>query len=197
MASSSKQYLKSSLAMSFANMGDLTASEASTVFEEYKEKKLQEEQVVTESVEGVFPSMKIDYPHALATQEVVEACALVKKSLILRNKYMGQIDTNHVGGHHYDVRPDYDNLSADTYKELDTKYSCEFVDGVLRFKNSKGDLMKDCLVHSAEDFQKDYAVILSVASSGPVRTFSYERLEVMESKFEAHEILNRHREVDS
>lgn len=44
------------------------------------------------------------------------------------------------------------------------------------------------------EFAKDYCRLLDIVSNGPVKTFCYNRLKVLDARFQLHKLLNSTRE---
>jgi len=142
----------------------------------------------------LFPILDVAEPHQHATQEVVTACVEIDRGLKLREKYLGDglfdyqrslppLDT---------VRPSY----GPPEKPIPpSAHTMEWKDGCIQLNAPDGSVLFPAL--SAEEFQADYAELKRIVYSGPVKTFTYTRLHVTETKFRVHELLNRDMEVES
>ena len=54
-----------------------------------------------------------------------------------------------------------------------------------------------CSVHMYAEFADDYRRLLAICNEGPVKTYSYHRLKVLEYKYNFHKLLNDLREQDA
>eukprot|EP00794_Sanderia_malayensis_P011005 gene11005-12168_t len=89
-------------------------------------------------------------------------------------------------------------------EEDDIGYTFDMVDGVFkitgckRIVNGKINKKTNPLLHpfpSIDEFMEDYNVMLALSTHGPVKSFSFRRLQFLDSKFKLHLLLNEMKEM--
>eukprot|EP01117_Protostelium_nocturnum_P017681 TRINITY_DN7238_c0_g1_i1.p1 TRINITY_DN7238_c0_g1~~TRINITY_DN7238_c0_g1_i1.p1 ORF type:complete len:1372 (+),score=486.98 TRINITY_DN7238_c0_g1_i1:123-4238(+) len=112
--------------------------------------------------------------------EVELACKSLLEAIELRKKYFKENDV-------------HQNSQFFSRSELEIPLNIKIIDGVfIPFSKDKEAYAKPISFH---DYILDYNRLLFIASSGPVRTFTYKRLKYLEYKFELHKMMNRDREI--
>ena len=75
------------------------------------------------------------------------------------------------------------------------------IDGVMIVTNEVNDDFSNttgiCPVHSFDEFVRDYQDLRSIIHSGAVLSHSYQRMELLNAKFNLHKLLNEARESDA
>jgi len=86
----------------------------------------------------------------------------------------------------------------------DIGYMFNMVDGVFQIigckhmLNGELNIKKEPVIHpypSIDEFMEDQNVLLALSTHGPVKSFSYRRLQFLESKFKLHILLNEMKEL--
>mmetsp|Transcript_14246 Transcript_14246/g.36439 ORF Transcript_14246/g.36439 Transcript_14246/m.36439 type:complete len:1280 (+) Transcript_14246:43-3882(+) len=117
-----------------------------------------------------------------ATKDTIEAGKLLREALLLRKKYLFVEDSSRSI-----------SKSADTV----SPYKFAFVNGVGTVYADEAAQAKGTSlfsVHGPLEFHRDFQRIMSIATAGPVKTFSAERLKFLQFKYQCHKLLNGGRE---
>lgn len=126
----------------------------------------------------LYPQLVIRGDQQRRSGEALDACRKLQEALALREKYQS-----------------WQALAGGEGESAATIHSFSLEHGVFRLKNAEGAYVDRVIPMS--DFYRDYARVLDIASDGPVRTFTYERLKVLELKFDMHRNLNSSLELES
>ncbi|MDP2438593.1 MAG: hypothetical protein Q8P67_22860 [archaeon] len=126
----------------------------------------------------MYPRLEIREGEATHSPEMLAACQKLHEATLLRRKYL-------VGLHHQPMR-DGQVSSAGTGGAVPASFRLEH--GVFRLVNEAGALCDEIL--DAKEFLRDYTRVLEIVNDGPVKTLSYERMKLLELKYQMHTGLN-------
>ncbi|KAL6048669.1 AMP deaminase [Balamuthia mandrillaris] len=128
--------------------------------------------------------------------EKAQACNLIIEALQLRKKYLFVPKVPEW------ERPDAEEpFQPDWEGELPsaTSHTFKCVQGVFHAYDNEEAMAKDEPSHDPilplVDFHRDYHRLLEICNAGPVKTFSYERLKVLEYRWHFHSLLNAGKEI--
>lgn len=110
------------------------------------------------------------------TEEHETACRYIQEARSFRKKYQGGVGTV---------------TEVDTLKES-TNLVFEFgKDGVVEIHDANDSTKKNlCSVPSIDEFTKDYNRLVQMVSDGAMRSFCFQRLQLLSSAFKMHDIAN-------
>ncbi len=74
-----------------------------------------------------------------------------------------------------------------------SRHTVKLVDGVYQVWDEAGEALSEVL--GVEEFYDDFHELTHLMSSGPVKTYAYKRLQVLEARFHLHKLLNSDREL--
>eukprot|EP01112_Ceratiomyxa_fruticulosa_P012622 TRINITY_DN3504_c0_g2_i1.p1 TRINITY_DN3504_c0_g2~~TRINITY_DN3504_c0_g2_i1.p1 ORF type:complete len:1316 (+),score=284.18 TRINITY_DN3504_c0_g2_i1:786-4733(+) len=133
----------------------------------------------TTSVDEVFTRLVVQYKDKPINQDTIKACALINQALDLRKKWLFKKCTE--DWEEKKPLPEIENLSE-----------VEFVsnNGVIYpATRSKGSIFQP--IQTINEFIHDLLCIQCCISTGPVKTYTYYRLKLLDVKFRLHTLLNR------
>jgi len=131
------------------------------------------------------------------TDESREVCKEVRQAVRLRDEYLGPLQS-----HYYPVMPLNDPRSLDVEQHefgSKSKHSFRCEDGVFyAWEGDESDKLKEFICEkSMTDYYKDLAWLMKLTTSGPAKTFCYNRLKILESRFQLHIFLNEANETNA
>ncbi|KAK9824634.1 hypothetical protein WJX72_011865 [[Myrmecia] bisecta] len=139
-------------------------------------------------------------PEPMINEETEEVCALLKQCYELRAKWLftPAKSPEDMGSVPECAAPSEINPNHDPFKwtpQEKSPYVYEMVDGIVRVYSDVSRTVEPFPVPgNSFDFFTDMHRVLKIASMGPVKTFCYHRLLLLEQKFNLHVMLNADKE---
>eukprot|EP01116_Phalansterium_solitarium_P022127 TRINITY_DN7192_c0_g3_i2.p1 TRINITY_DN7192_c0_g3~~TRINITY_DN7192_c0_g3_i2.p1 ORF type:complete len:1500 (+),score=445.22 TRINITY_DN7192_c0_g3_i2:106-4500(+) len=123
--------------------------------------------------------------------EAKAACSMLREALDIRNKYCMRVDR---------MNNKSPSNEADAFNMADMpcaapEFGFSMVNGVFELRNLRDEAAPVVSAISLGDYVRDYHRIEDICSSGPVKTYSYHRLKVLEYKYDMHMLANELLEV--
>ena len=124
-----------------------------------------------------FTRSLVFYGAGSITSEHERACAYVQEARVFRQSYFGG---NHIGVPHPQLLSDRCRLSYGIGRE-----------GVAEvYHNIKHPTVNLVQVPNVEQFQKDYHRLVEITSEGVMRSFCFQRLQILSTSYKMHTTLN-------
>ncbi|KAJ0393237.1 hypothetical protein P43SY_004491 [Pythium insidiosum] len=138
-------------------------------------------------------------------RETKEVCEMIRKCIDLRKKWMAVMEPSIPTATELPVSPrshgtrlrHRDEIPYDPLQRTlaaTTDHTFEMVDGVVHVYEP-GSSTPQYQVGSAKEFYDDYFEVKRIVNSGPVKTVSFKRLQLLEARFNLHTLLNSDREL--
>ena len=119
-----------------------------------------------------FTRSLVFYGTGAVTKEHEMACTFIMEARALRKKYVGGRGTV------------IDNELEVAELESESELGCRMHDGVVQILNADGKNLVQ--VPSIDDFMKDYKRLEQVCQHGAMRSFCFQRLQMLDSAFKMH-----------
>lgn len=112
---------------------------------------------------------------AISSDENREACGMIMQARSLRERYFGGKGTEVVG---------------DESQLRDGKLSFSMAQGVAEIHHESQPGINLITVPSIEEFSKDYEKLVEMTSAGAMRSFCFQRLQLLSTSFKMHTTMN-------
>eukprot|EP00472_Partenskyella_glossopodia_P008887 CAMPEP_0197527364 /NCGR_PEP_ID=MMETSP1318-20131121/21276_1 /TAXON_ID=552666 /ORGANISM="Partenskyella glossopodia, Strain RCC365" /LENGTH=761 /DNA_ID=CAMNT_0043081965 /DNA_START=14 /DNA_END=2296 /DNA_ORIENTATION=- len=157
---------------------------------------------IAEEAGATFRRVLVTGPRKIIAEES-EACLQLSHALKARQKYIEDNPDHHtiwekkiMAGCLKDNshEPEYEEPVPWTERKFPpkSKHTYEMKEGVFVVADNKGNKFE---AHSVDEYFADYKELMEIISFGPCKTFSYNRLRVLEARFQLHLLLNDHLEL--
>jgi len=139
-----------------------------------------------------FQRVRLDTTTRHLTEESREVCKEIRQAVRLRDEWIGELNNRF-----YPTRPldDPDSLVVDK-NEIGGKSFHSFKwnreEGIVyAWEGEEDDKIKDFSCHkTVDEFYQDLHWLMNLATSGPAKTFCFNRMKILESRFKLHIFLN-------
>uniref|UniRef100_A0A7S2WBS6 AMP deaminase n=1 Tax=Rhizochromulina marina TaxID=1034831 RepID=A0A7S2WBS6_9STRA len=150
-----------------------------------------------------FDRLVIESPQTgvLWDADAHDACVALARALDLRDKWQALFVLADADPDAVPKEPQAHERRAPEYNPFEgnipsaSKHVFEVVDGVYHAKSAPGDRSFEFRVPSAAEFYRDLFEIHRITMMGPVKSYAYKRLRVLEEHFNMHVMLNSEREL--
>jgi len=132
-----------------------------------------------------------------------QACAQIMTAMKMRDKYIND-NPNFLEKIREELKienknktePDYKHPSKIVDREFEgkSKHGFEMVKGVFEAWEETGNKTR-FVAHDVQEFFDDLADLMDIIASGPCKSVAYNRLRVLEARFQLHLLLNDHLEL--
>lgn len=160
-------------------------------------------------VSNAYQKVQISSAPDDVDRETAEVCGMIRKCIQLRKKWMAPMESTLPPAsadvptsprqlnrlRHRDELP-YDPLSRPLAATTD--YAIKMVDGVVMVYATAADADANkpiFEVGTLAHFYEDYFEVKRIINSGPVKTVSFKRLQLLEARYNLHTLLNSEREL--
>lgn len=130
-----------------------------------------------------FTRSLIFYGAGSITQENKRACTSIQKCRAFRKKYCGQKG----------VLVDHALLQEKDPAKLSFQFGA---DGIMELFHESSPGKNICQVPSIQHFKEDYNALTEMTSEGAVRSFSFQRLQLLSTSFKMHTTMNTQMETE-
>jgi len=138
--------------------------------------------------------------------EESEACLQLHSALKAREKYISDNPNHHhpeekkiSANKHFQnsKEPEFEQPLPPNKRQFPAKSQHEFElkDGVFKAWIQDGEKKEIFKAHSVDEYFSDLRELMEIISFGPCKTFSYNRLRILEARFQLHLLLNDHLEL--
>jgi AMP deaminase len=119
-----------------------------------------------------FTRSLIFYGAGAVTHEHEQACRHIEEARDFRQKYMGGVGTT-------------TNLDDLKEKNLKFRFGTEGVAEIFRESDESMD-QNLCIVPNIEEFHRDYTRLVEISNEGAMRSFCFQRLQILSTAFRMH-----------
>ena len=142
-----------------------------------------------EELNTSFSRVIIVHPNFERSESEKRVCRQLQKAMELRAKY---VHTLPVPYDDVPARPDapYDPFRAPMPQPMEGEITLVCEDSVYFAVDAEGNRVGDSRVPDRHEFYEDLTWLTGMAKEGPVRTFAFRRLKLLDARFELHRLLN-------
>eukprot|EP00002_Diphylleia_rotans_P004983 TRINITY_DN1391_c0_g3_i6.p1 TRINITY_DN1391_c0_g3~~TRINITY_DN1391_c0_g3_i6.p1 ORF type:complete len:686 (+),score=142.14 TRINITY_DN1391_c0_g3_i6:82-2139(+) len=141
-----------------------------------------------------YARLVIQEPVQDRSREEISSCKAFSLAMQLRSRYIGHYEE---GAQFSDLKPSpkalYDAFNCPI--PSGTQETIDFQAGVAHVYKDAEKQQEICKIPTLSEFITDYHKILEIVADGPCNTLAYRRLEILDSKFQLHLLLNAERET--
>jgi len=144
-----------------------------------------------------FQRVRLDTTSRHLTEESRQVCRQIRQAVRLRDEWVGELNKRY-----YPNRPldDPDSLVVEK-NEIGSKsyHSFKWENGVVHaWEGEESDKIKDFeCPKTVDNFYQDLHWLMNLATSGPAKTFCFNRMKILESRFKLHIFLNEANETQA